>query len=159
MRTLPSRIPTALVYFANALQRRRQLVHQHAIAGADVSSPAQLWHCSSSSARCCSPRVAGGQNGIRWTRHPGNARYAQLIGRPPPEGARRTAPGPLFEVVEAEAPQDTWLDEQYRQAPERAEASYRDDSYPPRKCDNERCGREYRGPSVYCSLDCTIDDA
>jgi hypothetical protein len=35
-------------------------------------------------------------------------------------------------------------------------ASYRDDTFPPRKCDY--CGQEYRGPAVYCSLECATDD-
>lgn len=39
----------------------------------------------------------------------------------------------------------------------RAEAAYQDDSFEPRICD--RCGREYRGPAVYCSLACALADA
>ena len=35
-------------------------------------------------------------------------------------------------------------------------ASYRDDAFEPRKCDY--CGQEYRGPAVYCSLECATDD-
>jgi hypothetical protein len=34
---------------------------------------------------------------------------------------------------------------------------YRDDTCPERLCD--RCGTLYRGPAVYCSLQCAIDDA
>ena len=35
-------------------------------------------------------------------------------------------------------------------------AAYRDDTFEPRKCDY--CGQEYRGPAVYCSLECATDD-
>jgi ribosomal protein S27AE len=35
--------------------------------------------------------------------------------------------------------------------------SYRDDSFPPRACD--RCGESYRGPAVYCSIKCALEDA
>lgn len=38
-----------------------------------------------------------------------------------------------------------------------ARASYRDDRYPSRLCDF--CGNEYRGPAVYCSLECAMADA
>jgi hypothetical protein len=38
-----------------------------------------------------------------------------------------------------------------------ARAAYRDDAYPERQCDY--CGRLYRGPAVYCSLDCALADA
>jgi hypothetical protein len=34
---------------------------------------------------------------------------------------------------------------------------YRDDSFPERTCDH--CGKPYRGPAVYCSLDCAVSDA
>jgi hypothetical protein len=34
---------------------------------------------------------------------------------------------------------------------------YRDDSFPERDCDH--CGKPYRGPAVYCSLDCAVSDA
>lgn len=34
---------------------------------------------------------------------------------------------------------------------------YRDDVYPERLCDH--CGTLYRGPAVYCSLDCALRDA
>ena len=34
---------------------------------------------------------------------------------------------------------------------------YRDDTCPERMCD--RCSRLYRGPAVYCSLECAIADA
>lgn len=37
--------------------------------------------------------------------------------------------------------------------------SYIDVSYPLRNCDNDRCGKAYRGPAVYCSHACAIDDA
>lgn len=36
-------------------------------------------------------------------------------------------------------------------------ASYRDDTFPERLCD--RCSQLYRGPAVYCSLKCALDDA
>lgn len=36
-------------------------------------------------------------------------------------------------------------------------AAYRDDAFPERSCD--RCGTSYRGPAVYCSLDCAVADA
>jgi hypothetical protein len=39
----------------------------------------------------------------------------------------------------------------------RARLAYRDDSYPERACDH--CGALYRGPAVYCSLDCALADA
>jgi transcriptional regulator with XRE-family HTH domain len=35
-------------------------------------------------------------------------------------------------------------------------AAYRDDTFEPRKCDY--CGEQYRGPAVYCSLECATDD-
>ena len=35
--------------------------------------------------------------------------------------------------------------------------AYNDDSFAPRRCD--RCQTEYRGPAVYCSLECAIADA
>lgn len=38
-----------------------------------------------------------------------------------------------------------------------ARASYSDDTLPWRKCDG--CARPYRGPAVYCSLECAIADA
>ena len=39
----------------------------------------------------------------------------------------------------------------------RAEAAYRNDKFPERACDH--CGSLYRGPAVYCSLGCAIEDA
>lgn len=39
----------------------------------------------------------------------------------------------------------------------RALAAYIDPTKPPRACD--KCGREYRGPAVYCSLTCAMADA
>jgi hypothetical protein len=39
----------------------------------------------------------------------------------------------------------------------RPRVMYRDDSKPDRKCD--WCGKWYRGPAVYCSLDCAELDA
>jgi hypothetical protein len=39
-----------------------------------------------------------------------------------------------------------------------ADLSYLDVSYPLRNCDNARCGKPYRGPAVYCSHACAIDD-
>ena len=36
-------------------------------------------------------------------------------------------------------------------------ASYHDDSYPERNCDY--CQRPYRGPAVYCRLECALADA
>jgi hypothetical protein len=33
---------------------------------------------------------------------------------------------------------------------------YRDDTFDERKCDY--CGKLYRGPAVYCSLECATDD-
>jgi hypothetical protein len=39
----------------------------------------------------------------------------------------------------------------------RARAAYQDDNYPPRPCDH--CRLEYRGPAVYCSLECALADA
>lgn len=38
-----------------------------------------------------------------------------------------------------------------------ARAAYQDDSCPERACD--RCGKVYRGPAVYCSLECALEDA
>ena len=35
--------------------------------------------------------------------------------------------------------------------------AYRDDAFEPRECDH--CGKQYRGPAVYCSLECAIADA
>jgi hypothetical protein len=42
----------------------------------------------------------------------------------------------------------------WQAAQERARAAYRDDSYPERACDH--CGKPYRGPAVFCSLECAI---
>lgn len=39
----------------------------------------------------------------------------------------------------------------------RAEEAYRDDTFPERLCD--RCCQLYRGPAVYCSLKCALEDA
>jgi hypothetical protein len=39
----------------------------------------------------------------------------------------------------------------------RVRAAYRNDNFVERACDC--CGRLYRGPAVYCSLDCTLADA
>jgi hypothetical protein len=36
------------------------------------------------------------------------------------------------------------------------EAAYRDDTCPERLCD--RCGTLYRGPAVYCSLNCALEE-
>jgi hypothetical protein len=36
-------------------------------------------------------------------------------------------------------------------------AAYHDALFPERACD--ACGKPYRGPAVYCSLRCAIDDA
>jgi uncharacterized OB-fold protein len=49
-------------------------------------------------------------------------------------------------------PNKRWAD-----ARQRAEKAYRNDKYPPRECD--RCGKVYRGPAVYCSLQCAELDA
>lgn len=38
-----------------------------------------------------------------------------------------------------------------------ARAAYRDDTFPGRCCDY--CGQSYRGPAVYCSLECALADA
>jgi len=38
-----------------------------------------------------------------------------------------------------------------------ARAAYQDDSYPVRDC--QFCHNPYRGPAVYCSLDCAMADA
>jgi hypothetical protein len=38
-----------------------------------------------------------------------------------------------------------------------ARAAYRDDTFPARLCDH--CGTSYRGPAVYCSLECAVADA
>lgn len=38
-----------------------------------------------------------------------------------------------------------------------ARASYHDDSYPERACDH--CHQPYRGPAVYCSLECALQDS
>jgi len=35
--------------------------------------------------------------------------------------------------------------------------AYSNPSYAERQCD--RCGQSYRGPAVYCSLDCAVADA
>lgn len=42
-------------------------------------------------------------------------------------------------------------------AQRRAEEAYRDDKFCARPCD--RCGQWYRGPAVYCSLECAQEDA
>jgi hypothetical protein len=42
-------------------------------------------------------------------------------------------------------------------APVDPKQAYRDDSYPSRNCDY--CGLRYRGPAVYCSIECAIADA
>jgi hypothetical protein len=36
-------------------------------------------------------------------------------------------------------------------------ADYADDSYPKRTC--EHCSKLYRGPAVYCSIECAVADA
>jgi hypothetical protein len=41
--------------------------------------------------------------------------------------------------------------------PDWAASAYRNDAFPERDCDY--CGRSYRGPAVYCSLDCALEDA
>jgi RNase P subunit RPR2 len=33
---------------------------------------------------------------------------------------------------------------------------YRDERFAERQCDY--CGKPYRGPAVYCSLECAVDD-
>jgi hypothetical protein len=38
-----------------------------------------------------------------------------------------------------------------------AKLAYRDDKFPERACDH--CGKPYRGPAVYCSLECAVADA
>lgn len=38
-----------------------------------------------------------------------------------------------------------------------ASGLYRNEAYPDRACD--RCGKIYRGPAVYCSIECAIEDA
>lgn len=38
-----------------------------------------------------------------------------------------------------------------------AARAYRDDRYPERRCDH--CDTPYRGPAVYCSLECAQADA
>jgi hypothetical protein len=35
--------------------------------------------------------------------------------------------------------------------------AYRDDRFAERSCDH--CGKPYRGPAVYCSLECAVADA
>jgi hypothetical protein len=35
--------------------------------------------------------------------------------------------------------------------------AYRDDRFAERGCD--RCGKAYRGPAIYCSLECALADA
>jgi RecJ-like exonuclease len=42
-------------------------------------------------------------------------------------------------------------------AKERAEDSYGDPTFTARACD--KCGALYRGPAVYCSLKCALEDA
>ncbi len=37
-----------------------------------------------------------------------------------------------------------------------ADAAYEDEGFPVRACDY--CGKPYRGPAVYCSFKCAIDD-
>jgi hypothetical protein len=37
------------------------------------------------------------------------------------------------------------------------EEAYRDDAFDERLCDH--CGKSYRGPAVYCSLECAVADA
>jgi hypothetical protein len=48
-------------------------------------------------------------------------------------------------------------DERWRLARERARSAYRDDRYEERACDH--CAKLYRGPAVYCSLECALADA
>ena len=38
-----------------------------------------------------------------------------------------------------------------------AKQAYQNDHYPCRKCDH--CQKPYRGPALYCSLTCALDDA
>jgi hypothetical protein len=37
-----------------------------------------------------------------------------------------------------------------------ADDPYHDERFPERPCDH--CGKLYRGPAVYCSLECAVDD-
>lgn len=60
---------------------------------------------------------------------------------------------PVFDVLGSRKPQDRCR----LCRPPIVEASYRDDTFEPRKCDH--CGKPYRGPAVYCSLTCAISDA
>lgn len=43
------------------------------------------------------------------------------------------------------------------EAERRARSAFRDDGREPRACD--RCGGTYRGPGVYCSMECAEADA
>lgn len=45
-----------------------------------------------------------------------------------------------------------------RRAISAAEAAYRDNSCSERVCDNPACNTVYRGPAVYCSLECALGD-
>ena len=44
-------------------------------------------------------------------------------------------------------------------ARDRAKSYYSNPNFPKRICYRDDCGREYRGPSVYCSLECVELDA
>jgi len=50
-----------------------------------------------------------------------------------------------------------WQDIMWDVYRKRAEAAYHDNRYEERKCD--LCGRLYRGPAVYCSLNCAESDS
>ena len=93
-------------------------------------------------------------------------------GNPPTEGARREY-ARLLELIRSHteafflpsvsAP--TISDEDYNALHVRKEElekefpdlPYSDESYPERQCDH--CGNKYRGPAVYCSLYCALNDA
>jgi hypothetical protein len=57
----------------------------------------------------------------------------------------------------AEGPSEAEIERSQARIGAILEASYRDDTFPERLCD--RCGTLYRGPAVYCSLQCALDDA
>lgn len=60
-------------------------------------------------------------------------------------------------MEEAEAKLQSMLPPLPYRATEFARAAYRDDSYQERDCDH--CGKPFRGPAIYCSLECAVADA
>jgi hypothetical protein len=51
---------------------------------------------------------------------------------------------------------DGYTEAEIERSQRRNEAYYRDDRFEPEKC--HHCGLEYRGPSIYCCLECSTEE-